>query len=117
MRLVLPLPANIGNARLHWRAKLRQKKHFYAQADERQLYGLVPSPPRRAFERASVQVHFLVHNRMDRDNLAARCKWILDWLVTRGYIADDGPDVVEWVRPTQEIERKNKRAVVTLEEL
>ena len=113
----LPIPTNLANARLHWTAKNRLKKAWYRGADERVDAGLVPNRPVEPLTRARVQAHFCTHNRMDRDNLAARCKWILDWLVTRGYLLDDSDQVLDWQMPSQEIDRKNKRVVVTVEAL
>jgi len=43
-------------------------------------------------------------------------KWVVDWLVKRGYLVDDSPTYLEWVMPTQEIDRKNRRIEITLEE-
>jgi len=57
-----------------------------------------------------------LHQRMDADNLMARMKWPLDWLVERGWITDDNPEVIEWTEPPiQVIDRKNPRVVIELE--
>lgn len=116
MKLVLPLPPNLANARLHWAQKLRVKKRYYRDADERQLVGLVPPPPPEPMRSAVVSVHLHVHNRLDKDNLYARLKYLLDWLVTRGYLANDDPDTIRDLMVRQSIERSDKRAEVTLQE-
>ena len=54
---------------------------------------------------------------MDGDGLVSRAKWPVDWLVKRGYLVDDSPIYLEWVMPTQEIDRKNRRIEITLEAL
>jgi len=111
----LPLPTNLGNARLHHMQKVRLKNKWYGQADERVTNGLAPHRPPKPLEHAIVRIHFCIHNPMDRDNLGARCKWVLDWLVTRGYIMDDSDKVLtDWLPPTQEVDRKNKRVEVTV---
>lgn len=51
---------------------------------------------------------------MDEDNLTARAKWVLDWLVTRGYLTDDKPQNLRLLKPRQRIDRKNKRIEVEL---
>ena len=52
---------------------------------------------------------------MDTDNLMARLKWPVDWIVKAGYLADDGPKVLEWEMPQQVIDRRNMRVEIELE--
>jgi hypothetical protein len=116
MQLTLTMPANVANARGSWHVGHRAKKRFYRESDERQLVGLVPRPPADPLTSAHVRVRFHVHNLLDPDNLYARMKHVLDWLVTRGYLADDDVDTVS-LEVSQEIERKDKRVEITVEAL
>jgi Holliday junction resolvase RusA-like endonuclease len=115
LRFDLPLPKNLGNARLHWRAKHRAKKAYWAELDALVLTRRLPKPPSAPLPKATVTVHFRTYNRMDRDNLVFRFKWVGDWLTTRGYIVDD--DTLDWAgMPTQEINRTEQGVDVLLEE-
>lgn len=114
-RVTLPLPPNLANGRLHWRAKDRKRGEYEASCAYWAIMGgdLHPQEP---LERARISAVLYVHQRMDWDNLMARCKWPVDFLVKDRWIVDDSPDRLEWVGiPTQEIDRKNQRLVVTLE--
>ena len=84
MRFDLPLLKNLGNARLHWRAKHRAKLAYWATLDALVTAKRLPKPPAAPLPRARATVHFRVYNRMDRDNLVFRFKWVGDWLTTRG---------------------------------
>ncbi len=110
MKLTLPLPPNLANARLHWRAKVRKKDAYYMRC-------LVAAPkrPRLPYRRARIMVTLYTHQKMDADNLMARLKWPLDFLVKRGFIVDDSPDVLEWGVPRQAIDRKNQRVKIELD--
>lgn len=87
MRLSVPL--NLANRRMHPMAVHRLKKAYWRACDLRQSIGLVPAPPAKPWRAAIVRATWHTHNRMDRDNATARLKWVLDWLVTRGYVEDD----------------------------
>jgi hypothetical protein len=116
LRFDLPLPANLGNARLHWRAKHRAKKAYWAELDTLVLVKRLPKAPTAPLPKARIAVHFRTYNRMDRDNLVARFKWVGDWLTSRGYIVDDQDGVLEWAgMPTQEIDRTEQGIDITLE--
>lgn len=90
LEFVLPLPANIGNSRAHWAAKLRDKKSYWQVLDNRVLLKQLPRPPRTPFARARLDTEFHHTHKTDADNREARQKWARDWLTTRGYIVDDG---------------------------
>ena len=116
MRLVMPLPPNVANERGHWRTRNRRKLAFMGECDHRQLLGLIPPPPERPWSHVTLAAHFHLHNLMDKhDNLRFRLKYPSDWLVTRGYIDDDGPDNITVVGVDQCIDRKDKRLVLDLE--
>ena len=114
--LVLPLPPNMANGRFHWRTKDRLRKVYCAEADRRQAAGLLPKPPAKPLERVTLDVVMHLASRMDHDNAAARCKFAVDWLKTRGYIVDDSPKHLSWVSfPEQRVKRDgNYRLELTL---
>ena len=104
---VFPLPVNLANSRMHWRAKYAAKKSWMDRTDMLVLTKLIPSPPTEPWQKAVVTVHLAMGNTMDFDNMVARCKWAIDWLVTRGYLLNDNPKCLRWsAMPTQEIVRK-----------
>ncbi len=115
MKFVLPLPVNLGNARIHWRKKNRMKKDYWLAC----TVGMrLKWPPRgEPWKKATISAHFYVWNLMDDDNAMARVKWSVDWLVLQGYIVDDSRKVLTWSGlPDQTIDRKDQRLVLTLEE-
>jgi hypothetical protein len=49
----------------------------------------------------------VLHGAMDDDNAVARHKWLIDWLVARGFLASDRRTCVRWAAfPTQRVTRK-----------
>jgi hypothetical protein len=109
--LTFPMPPNIANSRWHWRSKQAKKAHWFGVIDI--LHRPHDDPP---MEKALIAADFYLWNKMDYDNLFARLKWPLDWLTLNSYIVDDNPDVLKWeTMPTQQIDRKNQRLVITLE--
>lgn len=114
MNLTLPLPANLGNARLHWAQKHRAKNAYWKRCDERQLVGLVPPPPPGPLNQARLTITLYTHNPMDPSNAVARVKWVEDWLVTRGYITDDSARHIQ-LEVGQKIDRRDPRCEITLE--
>ena len=78
--------------------------------------GELPKPPRKPWKKARIHIDAYLFNRQDMDNLFARFKWAVDWLVREGYIRDDRPACLEWAGlPSQSIDRKNQRLEITLE--
>ena len=114
MKLTLRLPTNIANSRMQWAQPNRARKTYFEFCDVLMMSKLVPEPPQEPPEKAKVRLSFFLHNRMDEDNLTARAKWVLDWLVTRGYLTDDKPQNLRLLKPRQRIDRKNKRIEVEL---
>ena len=112
MKLVLPLPPNRANARWHWHTEKRLKDIYYLKCLAR--YGKLPHV---TFSKASIGATLYTHQEMDKDNLVARLKWPIDWLVIREYIADDSPDVLEYSAVLQLVDRKNQRIEIELEEV
>jgi Holliday junction resolvase RusA-like endonuclease len=113
LTLVLPLPLNLANSRLHWAARLREKRAYWERLNVRRDAKLIAWPPHAIPPKASVEIVMYVGARMDRDNLYARVKWPLDWLVSWGYVSGDREDQIELV-VTQKVDRKNQRMSVTI---
>ena len=113
MTFVFPLPPNRANARGHWRKAYREQAKFYAECDMRVLAKLMPKPPAAPWMRASITAELTMRNPMDDDNALARCKWVCDFLVTRGYILDDRKGRLDWdAIPTQKISRKEPTCII-----
>ena len=119
IRMTLPLPPNVANQRKHWRAKLKQKNSYWNVCSTLRHARKVPKPPDGwPHERSRITVTLYVHNLMDHDNAMARLKWLLDWLVAWDYLADDNPRALEWSgMPSQEIDRRNPRVEIQIEEV
>lgn len=107
LTLVLPMPENIANARMHWRVKHKAKKDYFEMCDDRQRVGLIVAPPRLKIGRADVRSVMYLGSHMDADNAMARHKWPLDWLQSRGYIVNDKH--LTWTTlPAQFVKRDGK---------
>lgn len=120
LRLVLPLPPSLTNSgrgrSRHWRALKRERDAYWCQCDGLQACGTVPAPPAAPMERALITVSLYVWAPMDADNAMARCKWALDWMRSRGYVADDAPRNLAWTGlPAQWLDRKAQRLEITIE--
>lgn len=89
LTFVFPMPENIANARLHWAVKDLRRREFFDLCDAKQLVGELPAPPREPWQVAVAHVTMFLAGHMDDDNAGNRCKWIWDWLKTRGYLAND----------------------------
>lgn len=74
----------------------------------------LPAPPRWAH--ATIRSTMHLGARMDTGNAMNRHKWVEDWLVTRGYLADDSEGVLRWTGfPEQIVKRDgNYRLEITL---
>ncbi len=104
--LVLPMPPNLANARMHWRTKHRAKVDYWATLDMWQAHKLIPPPPSQPFAKASLRSAMLLGAAMDDDNAMHRHKFALDWLKTRGYIVDDKKKCLTWEGfPSQTVKR------------
>lgn len=116
----LPMPPNLGNARMHWRVKLNAKHGYMRELEAiatairhgaRLPAGMdyhIPPAPYAPWEKASIEAHMVLGGHMDDDNAMARVKWPLDWLRHRGYIQDDRRKHLRWAGlPEQEVTRKS----------
>lgn len=117
----LPLPDRSfsPNGRSHWAVKHKKKNTLWLMADMLVRGRVLPKAPKIPWAKARITAHCIVAATNDVDNLMARLKIVVDWLVTRGYIADDKPRHLEWAgMPTQRVSRKNSPEVqITLERL
>ena len=107
--LKLPLPHNRANARWHWRKEKNLRDNYFLVCRAASPY------PRARLEKATLKVTFYLWSSMDPDNLVARLKWPLDFLVHAGFIADDSPKVIKFAGiPAQRIDRANRRLEIEL---
>lgn len=111
--LILPLPPNLANGRMHWRTKLKGKNGYYGALDMLLMLHRIPAPPEVPWSKAQVYATLVVGNAMDEDNSVARLKWPLDWLVKRGYVKDDRRSALKWAAfPEQVVSRKRAPALL-----
>lgn len=117
MKIVLPLPPNMANGRMHWRTKNRKRENYFTLCHVVTARdGRHPAKPDQPLTKATVTVRLYVHNPMDSDNRMARIKWCLDFLKYDDWIVDDSDKVLTWTGiPTQAIDRKNPRVEIELE--
>ena len=107
LRFVIPMPENLANARMHWTAKHRARKAYFAKLDELQMYGMLPAPPRTPFPKATISAVMHLGAAMDEGNAMHRAeKWPCDWLKTRGYIVDDNRKCLRWDGLPQQIVKR-----------
>lgn len=116
LTLVLPMPPNLANARMHWRVKNKERRAYLDLLTNLFMARQIPDPPAKPFFPAYVTATFYVGARHDTDNLFARAKWPIDWLVRNGYLVDDRDDRLIWTAiPTQVVKRDgNYRIAFTL---
>lgn len=115
MKITVPMPPNLANARMHWRVKYNAKVAYQAVLDHYQAAKRIPAPPRRPMSPATLASTLYLWAHMDDDNALARVKWAADWLKTRGYIVDDKRPHCRFTIPEQFIDRADQRLVLTLE--
>lgn len=108
LRFVVPMPPNIANARLHWRAKNRKRTEFFDRCDWLMAAKILPAPPEKPFRRVAVEAVLHLGAAMDHDNAFSRLKWPMDWLVRRGYLVDDRASNVRWDGMPQQVVKRNQ---------
>ena len=88
--IVLPLPRNLTNSstREHW-ALTEAHDQYFDHCDIVLGQGLIPKPPKEAPAKIKLEATLYVTQEMDEDNASGRMKWPTDWLVKRGYVAND----------------------------
>lgn len=110
--LVLPLPPNLANSRMHWRVKENARRKYASECDWRSTLPGFPRPPKEPWTGATVRAVLTMPAAMDDDNAMARCKWALDWCVRWGYLLDDKRKVLRWEGlPDQVITRKGPHSL------
>ena len=132
VKLTLPLPPNRANAREHWRVTDRKKKEYYGKADVALLSSspvgithitlvrsdahgrLRPRLTHAEKQRMRLDATLYLWATMDRDNLVARLKWVLDSLVNYGLLVDDNEEWLDLQMPKQVVDRKNRRVEIEL---
>lgn len=110
LTLTVPMPPRLTNGSAmtgHWRGRHARKLAYKRELDERQQAGLLPPPPARPLTHAILASVMVLGAAMDDDNALARHKVVLDWLVSRGYLAGDSRKHVRWAGlPEQRVTRK-----------
>ena len=100
---VVPMPPTLTNSgrgrSRHWRHAHAEKLDYWQRLDAIQAVGklagggwcgfIIPPPPATPLHRVTLSAAMVLRGGMDDENAAARAKPLLDWLVTRGYLATD----------------------------
>lgn len=89
MKLVLPVPPNRANARLHWVATHKERKKY-----ELDVYHYLITQKIKKFKTpyfVEWQADFFLTKLYDADNLVSLLKWPIDALVKCGIMEDDSP--------------------------
>lgn len=126
LTFVVPMPPNIANgSHGHWRTRHNAKLAYWETLDMAQgrtliagkVAYMIPYPPKRPWGKATIRAVMHLGGAMDDGNAMRRLKWTEDWLVTRGYLADDRKQVLTWAGfPEQVVKRDgNYRIEITLE--
>jgi len=97
--LALPMPPNMANARMHWRTKDACQNVYADQCATLLKEGLLPDAMLPVKARLTATLH--TQRSMDWDNLTARMKWAVDWLVRNDYLVGDDPAHCEMEMPKQ----------------
>jgi hypothetical protein len=112
LTLTVPMPPNIANGRGHWRVKENRRRTYFDTLDYLLAAKQLPRPPAQPLARATIRAAMVLGAHMDDDNALARLKWPTDWLVRRGYVADDRRACLTWEGlPAQRVTRKEASAV------
>ena len=113
MKITLPLPPNMANSRLHWRVKNRKRKEYFEACDLAAI--LVPVRERAllvrrapSIEKTMIRATVYCGALHDEDNLLARLKFPVDWMVRRGFLKDDGPMQISWYWPIEQVVKRGQ---------
>lgn len=110
LTLTVPMPPRLTNGSAmtgHWRGRHARKLAYKRALDALQAAGALPAPPARPLPFAVVASEMTLGAAMDDDNALARHKVVLDWLVSRGYLAGDSRKCLRWAGlPVQRVTRK-----------
>ena len=115
--LMLPLPINRANTRMHWATERRLRGQYFDTCDLLCAKYLRKHYKWPLWEVTLLTATFYLWSTMDEDNLTARLKWPLDWMVERSFFKDDSPEYLHLAGiPMQEIDRKYQRLEIILTE-
>jgi hypothetical protein len=102
--LELPLPPSVNQTRRLDAFGNRARHQFYLRTDlHLSAYGPQPAPVRKITGRYAIAIQIPEHSRLDLDN---HCKVLLDYLVSREFVAGDDKRylrrlTIEWVDAEQ----------------
>lgn len=121
LTITLPVPDSNtgGNARGHWSRVYKARKRVAKEAKQVCNSERVKAGVREeTWSPVNIIIDWYGWNHADRDNIASRCKPILDGIVHAGLIPDDGPQHVRSVQVRRvEVDRKDPRVEITVERL
>jgi hypothetical protein len=112
LTLSVAMPPNLANSRMHWRVKHNTKVEYWKTLDALSLTTKAAPPPQPPLGRCRIASVMYLGAKMDADNAMARHKWVLDWLQSRGYIANDKH--LEWVGLPEQVVKRNGRYRIEL---
>lgn len=115
MKIMLPLPPNMANGRMHWRVKNNKRKAYFEACDILMAPYTVYFPDDPPMTRTRLKATIYCGGRMDQDNAIARLKWPVDWLVRNDLLAEDSPAFLEWVWPIEQVVKRNQQYRVEFE--
>ena len=108
-RVILPMPPLMNNSsfsRLRGKTQNKVKREYFALCSQLLNARLLPAPPSTPPEHVTISATLYVGGRMDLSNRYARLKWVEDWLVAAGYIADDDDEhLTHEPNPQQKVDR------------
>lgn len=111
-----PMPPNLTNAKRKgkWQGAHFGKMRYLSHCDDLQQFGILPPPPATPIASARIASVMKLGHAMDDDNALARHKWPLDWLKTRGYIAEDRRKNIRWAGLPEQIVGRKQDYVIEL---
>lgn len=110
-----PMPLNLGNSRMHYMVKHKEKVKYWAMCDLLAKGEILPPPPKKPWDKATISSTMVLGAAMDDGNAMNRHKWVEDWLVTRGYVVDDSKKHLKWAGfPEQRVSRKNEPSITII---
>ena len=115
IHLLLPLPVNRANTRMHWATERKYRTQYFDTCDllcAKYVNNISLMPD---WDKTLLTATFYLWSTMDEDNLVARLKWPIDWLTKRAFIVDDSPEYLKLGGiPMQKIDRKYQRLEIIL---
>lgn len=109
-----PTPSMNRMTGFHWSHRRKVREEWGWLVKHALLRASIFVPPNWQKARVTLERHG--HNTLDRDNLRAGFKYIMDSLVAEKIIANDTPDVIGEPLLFQFVDRQNKRTIIRIEE-